>query len=115
MEKPEDVVQMEISNQIQSLEDLKRTYLHQFPVGRAQRAVTELLQLVHRHCKVSPFDSTITYPNGNVSMSSLGQILHFFVCSKKISDMPPDAPIFLDFLKSHRFKSDSLCLVHMNR
>lgn len=109
------VVQMELDNQVQSLEDLKRIYLPQFPAGRPQRAVEGMLQLVHRHCKVSPFDSTITYPNGAVSMSSLGQLLQFFACSKKISDMPPDAPSFLAFLKSFKFRSDSLCLVKMVR
>lgn len=99
-------------DQVQTLEDLKRTYLRKFPYGRARRAVTEILKLVHRHCEVSPYDSTITYPNGDTSMSSLSQLIRFFVCSRKNKfEMPADAKTFSKFLRSYKFKTDILCNV----
>lgn len=74
-----------------------------------------MLKLVHEHCDISPYDSSIVYSNGQRSLSSLGQLLAFFACGDKVSEMPPDAPTFLQFLKSHKLNTENLCFVKMDK
>jgi hypothetical protein len=109
------VMQLEMHNSVSTLSDLERIYLPMFTSTKNRKAGLALLSLVHKHCIVSPFDSTITYPDGKTSISSLGELLRFFVCSKKVSEMPPDAPTFLVFLKNQRFPTDTLCMVQMDK
>ena len=70
-----------------------------------------MLSLVHSTCRISPIDSTLTYPNGRISSSSLGQLFRFFFCAKNASEMPADAPSFLAFLKTSAFPVENLCTV----
>lgn len=96
-----------------TLDDLERLYLPSFPTPESKRAVISLLKLVYEQCTINPFDSTLVYPSGQSSLSSLGQLLRFFACGRKVTEMPPDAPTFLAFLKAHKFATNNLCLVKM--
>jgi hypothetical protein len=108
-------MQLEIQNSIPTLADLEHLYLPMFTSTRSRKAGLALLKLVHSKCIISPFDSTIGYPDGKTSISSLGELLHFFACANKVSEMPPDAPTFLSFLKAQHFPTDTLCMVKMDK
>lgn len=109
------IMQLEIQNSVPNLKELEDLYLPMFKTARNRKAVLALLKLVHTQCTISPFDSTITYPNGQTSISSIGDLLKFFVCGEKVSEMPPDAPTFLSFLKARHFVTDNLCMVKMDK
>ena len=81
--------------------------------ARAKQAVQDLLRAVYDHCAISPFDSSIVYADGQQSLSSLGTLIRFFACGTKASEMPPDAPQFLAFLKANRVSTANLCHVQM--
>ena len=95
------VVQMSLDNERLTLARLEQIYLPAFPQPRQRKAVLSLLELVHSLCSINPLDMTLKYPDGTVSISTLGELLHYFVCGEKISEMPPDAPTFLAFLKTN--------------
>ena len=104
---------MRLENAVPSLADLERLYLPQFTRARERRAVMAMIKLVHENCQISPFDATLTLPGNQRTMSTLGQFLRFFACGENMGEMPPDAPMFLRFLKSHGFPPSLLCLVKL--
>lgn len=109
------IVQIQIQNTTPSLKEFERMYLPALSNSRARKAGGDLLALVHKHCSISPIDATITYPNGETSFSTLGQLLQFFACGDKVSEMPPDALTFLAFLKSQKFPTNTLCMIKMDQ
>ena len=108
------IVQMALDNERLTLARLEQIYLPAFPEPRARNAVLSLLELVHSQCIINPVDMTLQYPDGRVSISTLGELLHYFACGKKISEMPPDAPTFLAFLKHNNFVTSDLCMIHID-
>lgn len=111
--QPPPVLQVSVQNKKLNLHQLQQIYLPLFSKESEKIAVEDLLRAVYKHCEISPYDSTIRYPNNTSSSSSVGQLLKFFVCGKRLRDMPPDAPEFLDFLKSIKFPTNRLCVVKM--
>lgn len=109
----EKIFQVSIENRILSLKDLENIYLPMFDSSESKGATIALLKLVHKYCTINPFDSTINYPDGSTSESSLGQLLRFFICGENISEMPLDALTFQKFLKHYKFSSNELCMIKM--
>ena len=110
-----NVVQLTVDNERLSLARLEQIYLPAFPQPRPRRAVLALLDLIHSTCVINPIDMTLKYPDGRLSISSLGELLTYFACGKTISEMPPDSPTFLSFLKRHRFVTSDLCMVQIDQ
>ena len=106
-----NVVQVAVDNERLTLARLEQIYLPAFPQPRPRRAVLALLEIVHANCIINPVDMTLQYPDGRLSISTLGELLDYFACGERLSDMPPDAPTFLSFLKSNRFPTADLCMI----
>ena len=109
------LLQVTMANEAPSLEELERVYTSMVKGSRAKAAVQDLLRVVFAHCTISPFDASIIYPGGEQSLSSLGTLIRFFACGKDITEMPPDAPQFLAFLKSRRMSTANLCHIKMTK
>lgn len=104
-----------MENQKPTFPQLEAVYLPKFKTSKTKKAASDLLEVIFKYCVISPFDSTITYPGGRISTSSVGQLLDFFVCGEKASDMPPDAHLFIKFLKKIHFPTTNLCSIKMNK
>ena len=105
-----------VPNRKALLTDLERSYVPLFSTSGEKERALQLLAAVYNHCQIDPHDSSLIYPNGTRSLSSLMELLTFFICDKKRSSligMPPDAPAFLRFLKSIRYEMRKLCLINM--
>ena len=110
------ILRVTVQNQKPNLKDLEQVYVPSFSSSREKKAALNLLSAVHKYCDISPYDATLTYPNGSQSLSSLGQLLTFFICDQTHnSEMPLDAPRFLAFLKRIRYKTDNLCMVSIGQ
>ena len=105
------VLQVSLRNEKPSLPQLESEYLHRFPKGSKREAVRSILALVYENAIIDPFDGSVHISEEEKTHSSLLELMRFFVCAKNANEMPYDAPIFLRFLKKHRFKVEQLCRV----
>lgn len=108
------VLQVTMENARPSLADLQSHFLPRFATQREKNAAAALLQAITLHCEMSPYDSTLTFPDGSQSLSPLDVLLRFFVSGQHVDERPPDALRFLAFLKSIRFHSQDLANMQVN-